>query len=148
MNKKNKSDVNNKSQSWVYSAMVKDHFLNPKYFIAGDKPEWKYDGKGEVGSPACGDVMRFWIKTKNKGTKIAKVGWKTFGCASAIASTSVLAEKLMANGGMEIAEAKKIKAKDIVGWLGGLPTNKIHCSVLGDQALRKAIEDCHIDKNN
>lgn len=155
MNKTNKSDVKNNSQSWVYSDMVKDHFLNPRHFIEGSEPDWDYSGTGEVGSPACGDVMRMWIKItqnhhskpnnnlsiKPKEARIEKVGWKTFGCASAIASTSVLAERLVADGGMSLEEAKKIKPKDIVGWLGGLPDNKIHCSVLGDQALREAIDD-------
>jgi len=140
MNKNSQTDVKNKSQNWVYSDMVKDHFINPRHFVDGEEPSWGYDGMGEVGSPACGDVMRLWIKVDD-GDRIVKCGWKTFGCASAIASTSVLAEKIVEDGGMVLAEAKKIKPKDIVGWLGGLPGNKIHCSVLGDQALRKTIAD-------
>ena len=144
-NQKNRDGV-----SWVYSDTVKDHFINPRNFVSGEEPEWEFDGVGEVGSPACGDVMRIWIKVKevddtkrtNHGAvKIINMGWKTFGCASAIASTSILSEMVLANGGMIIDEARKITAGDIVAALGGLPSEKIHCSVLGDQALEKAIED-------
>jgi len=142
------NDVSNKSQSWVYSEVVKDHFLNPRFFVKGDRPEWRFNGVGEVGSPACGDVMRFWIAVDDDKNinqpdqqKIVRVGWKTFGCASAIASTSVLAERLVADGGMTLSAARKIRPQDIVEWLGGLPVNKIHCSVLGDQALRQAIDN-------
>ena len=83
--------------------------------------------------------MKMWIKVD--GEKITSCRWQTYGCASAIASTSVLSEMVMANGGMTLDEALKIKPKDIIKELGGLPKQKIHCSVLGDQALRKAIED-------
>jgi NifU-like protein involved in Fe-S cluster formation len=143
--KKNNIDVNGDNKSWVYSDIVKDHFLHPRYFVAKEKPQWDFDGVGEVGSPACGDVMRFWIKLSDDGERVVRVGWKTFGCASAIASTSILAEKLMEDGGMKVIRAVKIRPKDIIGWLGGLPENKIHCSVLGDQALRKAIENSRVN---
>lgn len=135
---------NNDGVSWVYSDVVKDHFINPRNFISEEKPVWDYDGAGEVGSPACGDVMKIWIQVKE--SKINKIGWKTFGCASAIASTSMLSEMVIENGGMALGKAKKITARDIVAKLGGLPKKKIHCSVLGDQALKRAIED--YQKNN
>src|SRR3989338_7265644 len=86
----------------------------------------------------CGDVMEMFIKVDLKTQTIKECKWKTFGCASAIASTSILSEMVK---GMKLEEAKKITPADIVKALGGLPARKIHCSVLGDQALRKAIED-------
>lgn len=121
---------------WVYSETVKDHFLHPRNIVKTDLPRWKYDGEGEVGSPACGDVMKVWIQVKED--KICKIGWKTFGCASAIASTSIMSEMVL---GLKLPEAKRITAKMIIEKLGGLPRQKIHCSVLGDQALKKAIVD-------
>ncbi len=132
MNKIKKND----GVGWVYSEVVKDHFLNPRNIVRTDVPDWKYNGEGEVGSPACGDVMKVWILVENN--KIEKIGWKTFGCASAIASTSMMSEMVL---GKEILEAKQITAKKIIDQLGGLPRQKIHCSVLGDQALKKAIGD-------
>ena len=124
---------------WIYSQMVKEHFFNPRNIVSEDVPQWDWDGEAEVGSPACGDVMKMWIKVE--GNKIVKAGWKTFGCASAIASTSILSEMITEDGGMDLDRAYKITARDIIEKLGGLPKNKIHCSVLGDQALRKAIDD-------
>ena len=125
---------------WAYSEKVKEHFFKPKNIFKNDQEEknWEKsaDGIGEVGSPACGDVMRFYIKVENN--KIKECRFKTFGCASAIASTSILSEMVI---GKTLEEAKKITPKEIVKELGGLPARKIHCSVLGDQALRKAIED-------
>lgn len=125
----------NNGVDWVYSDVVKDHFLNPRNIVKTDFPDWKYNGEGEVGSPACGDVMKVWIMVDQD--KIVKIGWKTFGCASAIASTSIMSELVI---GKDIFEAKKITAKMIIDKLGGLPTQKIHCSVLGDQALKEAIK--------
>ena len=135
------SDVtDNNETGWLYSEKVKGHFLNPRNIFKTDEEEKMFekevDGIGQVGSPACGDVMRMYIKVKD--SKITACRWKTFGCASAIASTSVLSEMVV---GKTLEEAKMIKPKDIVEALGGLPTRKIHCSVLGDQALVKAIED-------
>jgi len=131
----------NSDQEWFYSDTVKKHFLNPKNLAANDKmiEEMKPNGIGEVGSPACGDVMRMWIKVEDG--RIKKCLWRTFGCASAIASTSMLSVMITEDGGMTLEEAVKIKPKDILEKLGGLPKIKIHCSVLGDQALRAAIED-------
>ena len=130
-------DIKTKSGSWVYSDMVKDHFLHPRNFVAGEQPDWEWNGVGEMGSPACGDVMRIWIKVEDD--RIVNFGWKTFGCASAIASTSMLSEMVL-DDGLTVTAAAKITPKDIIERLGGLPENKIHCSVLGDQALRKAIQ--------
>lgn len=130
-----------KKKEWVYSDMVKEHFFNPKNLVTDIKKVKDYDGVGEVGSPACGDMMKFWIKVNKKEDKIIDVKWQTFGCGSAIGSTSMLSEIVLENNGMKIDEALKIKPKDIIDRLGGLPPQKIHCSVLGDQALRAAIND-------
>ncbi len=125
---------------WLYSDEVKEHFFNPKNLFKSVEEAKQYekdaDGIGEVGSPSCGDVMRFYIKVKDG--KITDCKWSTFGCASAIASTSMLSCMVI---GKTLEKAKKITPKDIVNALGGLPPRKIHCSVLGDQALRAAIED-------
>lgn len=121
--------------SWVYTEKVKDHFTNPKNILE-DEEAFGADGRGEVGNIACGDQMLVVIKVKDN--IITECKWKTYGCASAIASTSMMSEMVV---GMTIQEAYKIKPDDIVGELGGLPGHKIHCSVLGDRALRAAIED-------
>lgn len=133
----NKPDLKKGDESWLYSKEVKDHFYNPRNVMSDEMIDnYKADGVGEVGSPACGDVMRMWIQVKDN--KIADCKWRTFGCASAIASTSVLSEMAI---GMSIDKAKKIMPEDITERLAGLPKIKIHCSVLGDQALRAAIND-------
>ena len=127
-----------KSQKWAYSNIVKDHFFNPKNLLQ-DKEKFISNGQGEVGSSICGDVMKIWIKVKNN--KIIACRWKTFGCASAVASTSMLSVMITEKGGMSLEKARKITPRDIVKRLKGLPKNKIHCSVLSDQALRKAIDN-------
>lgn len=127
--------------SWVYSKTVKDHFFRPRNFITGKKPSWKFNAVGIIGSPACGDVMKIWLYIDPKREIIKKVGWQTFGCASAIGSTSMLSVILTEKGGMPIEKALKITPSDILKRLGGLPSYKIHCSVLGDKALREAIND-------
>jgi len=129
---------------WPYSAIVKKHFLHPQNFLREDE-KFESDGVGEVGSPACGDVMKMWIKIKND--RIVDLRWSTFGCASAIGSMSMLSEMILKNGGMKIADARKITPADILAELGGLPANKIHCSVLGDKALRAAIENYSAKKS-
>jgi len=144
---------------WLYSDTVKDHFFNPRNLLKhGEEEKFQADGVGRVGSPACGDEMVVWIKVDAKGEKIVDCKWQTFGCGSAIASTSMLSEMVLENparnasasvadgGGMKIEDALKITPQDILERLGGLPPNKIHCSVLGDQALEKAIEDWKIKK--
>jgi NifU-like protein len=124
---------------WIYSGKVKEHFLKPKNFLKDEKEIKTFNGYGKVGNIKCGDLMEMWIKVKNE--KIVDVKWRTFGCASAIASTSVLSEMLKEKGGMLINKAKILTGKDIVERLEGLPAIKIHCSVLGDEALREAIKD-------
>ena len=119
---------------WVYSETVKDHFLNPRNFLMGDESKFDYDAVGLVGNPICGDQMKMYIKVKDD--KIADVRWKTYGCASAIASTSALSELAK---GKTLDEALKISAKDIDDYLGNLPKHKFHCSILGHDALREAI---------
>jgi len=127
---------------WLYSDTVKDHFFNPRNFMRyGEEDEFKYNGLGRVGSPACGDEMVLWLNIDPKTEKIKECRWRTFGCGSAIASTSVMSEMITENGGMNIKDALKIKPQDIMARLGGLPERKVHCSVLGDKALQAAIND-------
>ncbi len=126
--------------SWLYSEKVREHFFHPKNMLLNSENFDLSDYfEGRVGSPACGDEMVIWIKIENN--KIADCKWQTFGCGSAIASTSVLSEMLLENNGMTVEEALKITPQDITERLGGLPARKIHCSVLGDQALQLAIKN-------
>lgn len=124
---------------WFYTETVKEHFMHPKYFLKDIKEVKKFDGYGKVGNMKCGDMMEMWIKIADD--KIKDVRWRTFGCASAIASTSMLGEMITEKGGMPLTKALKLTGKDIMDRLGGLPAIKVHCSVLGDQALRAAIYD-------
>jgi nitrogen fixation NifU-like protein len=120
---------------WVYSETVKDHFLNPRNFLMGDESKFDYDAVGLVGNPICGDQMKMYIKVKDN--TIADIRWKTYGCASAIASTSALSEIAK---GKTLDEALKITAEDIDDYLGKLPKHKFHCSILGHDALKDVIE--------
>jgi nitrogen fixation protein NifU and related proteins len=134
-------DVKSKDgKEWFYTETVKEHFFNPKNIVKtqeeAEKISKEADGIGIEGSPACGDVMKMWIKVKDN--KIIECKWQTFGCASAIASTSAFSEMII---GMEIEKALEIKPQDIANRLEGLPTRKFHCSVLADKALRAAIND-------
>jgi nitrogen fixation NifU-like protein len=122
--------------SWLYSDTVKEHFVNPKNVLIDDEEDFPADGRGITGNIRCGDQMLMLLQIKDD--VITEVRWKTYGCASAIASTSMLSEIIK---GMNIAEAYTIKPQDLVEKLGGLPENKIHCSVLGDKARRAAIDD-------
>lgn len=127
---------------WLYSDIVKEHFFNPKNFMRyGEESKFKHSATGKVGSPACGDEMVIWLKIDSKSERIKDCRWRTFGCGSAIASTSVLSEMIKEKGGMKLSEALKITPTDILKRLGGLPDRKIHCSVLGDKALQAAIND-------
>ena len=126
----------NEGQDWVYSDTVKDHFLNPRNFLMGDESKFECDATGVVGNPICGDQMKMYIRVDKKTDTITEIRWKTYGCASAIASTSALTELAR---GKTLDEALKISAKDIDDYLGNLPKHKFHCSVLGHDALREAI---------
>ncbi|MBU1086880.1 MAG: iron-sulfur cluster assembly scaffold protein [Candidatus Omnitrophica bacterium] len=128
---------------WVYSDIVKKHFMEPQN-ILDDKEDFQADGKGTVGNVKCGDEMMFAIKVDKEKNILTDCRWKTYGCASAIASTSILSEAVK---GMTLDEAFNVSPKDIAQKLGGLPEHKIHCSVLGDKALRAAIND-YYTKNN
>lgn len=137
-NQNKKPDLKSGGEAQFYSETLKEHFFNPKNLIKTEKPDFEWNGVGEVGSPACGDVMRFWLQIEPETEKIKNCGWKTFGCGSAIASTSVLSEMIKEK---TIKQALKITPKDIKEKLGGMPKVKVHCSVLGDRALENAIND-------
>lgn len=123
---------------WVYTEKAKEHFLNPKNVLSDDENADSYDGKGIVGNIKCGDQMLFAIKIDKDKNTITDCKWKTYGCASAIASTSILSEMVK---GMSLDDAYHLSPKDVAKELGGLPEHKIHCSVLGDKALRAAINN-------
>lgn len=132
--------TNNEGKPWWYSPVVQEHFFHPKNVLESED-DYNADGEGFVGAPACGDMMKMWIKVDPKTDTIAECKWRTFGCASAIASTSALSVMVTENGGMKLDDALNLKSHDIVTYLGGLPDRKIHCSVLGDKALRSCICD-------
>lgn len=115
-----------------YTEIVKDHFMNPRN--VGEIED--ADGIGTVGNPTCGDVMTIYLKIKDD--KIKDIKFKTYGCAAAIASTSITTELVK---GKKIDEALKLTRDMVAEKLGGLPDYKMHCSNLATDALKKAIED-------
>ena len=118
---------------WEYTDKVQQHFLQPQNVGEIESPS----GTGDVGSLACGDALKLTLKI-DENSVITDAKFKTFGCASAIASSSVLTEMVK---GMKVDEAAKITNEDIAEALGGLPKEKMHCSVMGREALEAAIAD-------
>ena len=116
----------------IYTKELVKHFKNPKFVKDLKNP----DAIGKVGNIHCGDVMELRIKVEKN--KIKDIGFKTFGCAAAIATSDVVCELAK---GKTLTQAGKLNKKDIIKKLGGMPPIKVHCSVLGIQALRKAIEN-------
>ena len=121
----------------LYTEPVMDHFMNPRNVGAIENA----DGVGEVGNAKCGDIMKIYLKIR--GERIEDVKFETFGCASAIASSSIATEMLK---GKTISDALKLTNKDVVEALGGLPAQKLHCSVLAEEAFKSAIQN-YYDKN-
>ena len=123
--------------TWNYTETLKDHFFNPRNILEIPEEEFRPDGVGEVGNVKCGDMMKIFIKVAPDET-IKECKWKTYGCASAIGSTSMLSTMVI---NKKLDEAVRITPKNIADALGGIPDAKFHCSVLGDKALKAAIEN-------
>ncbi|MBO4854467.1 MAG: Fe-S cluster assembly scaffold protein NifU [Oscillospiraceae bacterium] len=116
----------------LYSEKVMDHFLHPRN--VGEIPD--ADGVGEVGNAKCGDIMKIYLKID--GDIITDVKFNTFGCGSAIASSSMATEMIK---GKPLSEVKKLTNQAVTEALDGLPAHKIHCSVLAEEAIQSALED-------
>jgi nitrogen fixation NifU-like protein len=119
-----------------YSKKVLEHFRHPRNMGEIKNP----DGVATVGNPVCGDVMKLYLKIGKKGKKefIKDIKFQTLGCGAAISTSSMVTEMAKGKG---LIEAKKVSNKTIIEALGGLPVSKIHCSLLAEEALRKAIDD-------
>ena len=122
----------------MYNDKVMEAFKNPKNVGEIENP----DGIGTVGNASCGDIMQISLRIENEIIVDAK--FKTFGCAAAIATSSTATEMIK---GMTVEEALKVTNKKVVETLGGLPSQKLHCSVLAEEAIKKAIEDYQSKKN-
>ena len=122
----------------LYSEKVMDHFRNPRNVGMIEQA----DGIGEVGNAKCGDIMKIYLKIEND--VIADVKFETFGCGSAIASSSMATEMIK---GKPISEAMKLTNKAVAEALDGLPAHKLHCSVLAEEAIKKALQN-YYDKNH
>ena len=122
----------------MYNEKVMEAFKNPKNVGEIENPS----GIGTVGNASCGDMMQISLKIENDIIVDAK--FKTFGCAAAIATSSTATDMII---GMTVEEALKVTNKKVVECLGGLPSQKIHCSVLAEEAIKKAIEDYQAKKN-
>ncbi|MCQ2496426.1 MAG: Fe-S cluster assembly scaffold protein NifU [Lachnospiraceae bacterium] len=122
----------------LYSEKVMDHFRNPRNVGVIDNA----DGVGEVGNPVCGDIMKIYLKINDEQI-IEDVKFETFGCGSAIASSSMATELIK---GKPVSEALKLTNKAVTEALDGLPAHKIHCSVLAEEAIKKAVKD-YYDQN-
>ena len=122
----------------LYTETVMDHFANPRNMGSIENA----DGVGEVGNAKCGDIMKIFLRIKDG--IIEDVKFETFGCASAIASSSISTEMIK---GKTLEEALKVTNKEVVEKLGGLPPQKIHCSVLAEEAIKKAIDDYRAKQN-
>ena len=123
--------------SQMYNDKVMDHFMNPRNVGEIENA----DGTGQVGSAACGDIMKLDIKVEND--VIVDVKFKTYGCGAAVASSSVATEMIK---GMTVEEAMKFTNKQLLDTLGGLPSAKIHCSILAEEALQAALKD-YVEKH-
>ena len=121
----------------LYTETVMDHFMNPRNVGEIENP----DGVGEVGNAKCGDIMKMYLKIENN--VIVDVKFETFGCGSAIASSSMATEMIK---GKTIEEALAVTNKQVVEALGGLPAHKLHCSVLAEESIKAAVKD-YYDKN-
>ena len=122
----------------LYSEKVMDHFMHPRNVGIIENA----DGVGEVGNAKCGDIMKIYLKIENE--TIVDVKFETFGCGSAIASSSMATEMIM---GKSIHEAMKLTNAAVAEALDGLPVHKMHCSVLAEEAIKNALKD-YFDKNN
>ena len=121
----------------LYTEIVTDHFKNPRNAGSIENA----DGIGEVGNAKCGDIMKIYLKIEDN--IISDVKFETFGCASAIASSSMATEMIK---GKSVEDALKLTNKEVVNALGGLPTHKLHCSVLAEEAIKLAVKDYYDKK--